>query len=78
MRCGFADQFAGLVDAQLGIFDDGADLRETFLPQAGNRYFLVVASTAASEGSFGVDSSGGERPAGLTACRAEQSTAPCP
>jgi len=40
----------------------------TFTPTAGNRYYLVVPNNGLREGSYGVHSSGAQRPAGLAAC----------
>ena len=48
----------------------------TFIPSAGNRYYLVVARNQFVEGSLGVRSDGTERPRGLSACLPPQ-TATC-
>ena len=40
-------------------------------PAAGSRYFLVVPPNGKVEGSYGRDSVGTERPAGLTGCRGQ-------
>jgi predicted transcriptional regulator len=58
--------------------DDGHNLRETIAMPAGNRYFLVVPLTTGSEGSYGTDSAGNERPRGTAACRATQGPSACP
>jgi len=40
----------------------------TFTPAAGITYYLVVPRNGGSEGSYGTDSDGAERPIGLNAC----------
>jgi len=40
----------------------------TFAPSAGSTYYLVVPRNGGSEGSYGTDSDGAERPIGLNAC----------
>jgi hypothetical protein len=49
----------------------------TFLPGAGNRYFLVVPTGAGAEGSYGSAAGGAERPVSASACR-PQLVASCP
>jgi hypothetical protein len=49
----------------------------TFAPAAGNRYYLVVPTNGVSEGSYGENNAGAERPASTAACRA-QSLGTCP
>jgi len=46
-------------------------------PSAGSRYYLVVALSTTTEGSYGTRSSGVEIPAGLSTCRATRSTDVC-
>jgi hypothetical protein len=46
-------------------------------PAATSSYYLVVALSATSEGSYGKNSAGAEIPAGLSTCRATQSTEAC-
>lgn len=58
--------------------DDGGDLEEDIAAGPGNRYFLVVPFNAASEGSYGADSAGVERPRGEATCAVEQVAASCP
>ncbi len=48
----------------------------TFVPSAGNRYYLVVTRNQFVEGSLGLRSDGTERPRGLAACLPPQ-TATC-
>ena len=49
----------------------------SFAPAAGNRYYLIVPTNGASEGSYGKSSAGVERPASSSACVA-QSIGSCP
>jgi hypothetical protein len=58
--------------------DAGADRTETFVPGAGDRYYLVVPRNAAAEGSYGTRSGPIERPVGGSACVATQIVTPCP
>ncbi len=44
------------------------ETQATVKPDPGDRYFLVVPRNAAREGSYGVDSSGAERPASASPC----------
>jgi hypothetical protein len=46
----------------------GGSLTATITPNPGDRYFLVVPRNATNEGSYGLESSGGERPQGSSAC----------
>src|SRR5262249_848638 len=46
----------------------GGSLTATITPISGDRYFLVVPSNGTSEGSYGLQSGGGERPQGDPAC----------
>jgi subtilase family protein len=46
----------------------GGQLSATVTPGSGNRYYLIVPRNTSSEGSYGLDSSGNERPAGAQAC----------
>jgi hypothetical protein len=43
-------------------------LEWTFTPAAGDTYYLIVPRNASREGSYGLDSSGNERPVGAEAC----------
>jgi len=54
---------------EIDCSDDGGDLEESVLSAAGDRYYLVVPLSGSSEGSYGLDSQGGERPTGLAVCR---------
>jgi hypothetical protein len=49
----------------------------TFAPLGGSRYYLVVPTNGAEEGSYGTDSSGAERPQVAGACL-DQVAAACP
>ena len=46
-------------------------------PSAANSYYLVVALSTTSEGSYGTNSAGAETPVGLSTCRATRSTEAC-
>src|SRR5262249_10948631 len=46
----------------------GGSLTATITPISGDRYFLVVPSNGTNEGSYGLQSGGGERPQGASAC----------
>jgi len=43
----------------------------TFPPRIGGAYYLVVPTNGSVEGSYGVDSSGSQRPQGAGACRTQ-------
>jgi len=45
--------------------DDGAELTEEIAPAFGNTYYLLVATSADKEGSYGKDSQDQERPAAV-------------
>jgi len=48
-------------------------------PSAGDRYYLVVPHNGSSEGSYGRQSGGGERPVSVSPCRAQSIGSPvCP
>ncbi len=49
----------------------------TLTPGAGGRYYLVVPLDGAHEGSYGLDSTGVERPPGSAACL-PQAISACP
>jgi uncharacterized repeat protein (TIGR01451 family) len=55
----------------------GGALAWTLTPVEGDRYYLVVPTNLAGEGSYGLDGAGLERPAALSACRV-QSVEACP
>jgi len=44
----------------------------------GDRYYLVVPLDGASEGSYGTDSDGFERPVGVATCATQAIATPCP
>ena len=48
-----------------------------YMPQSGDRYFLIVPTTATAEGSYGTDSSGAARPASTTTCLGQQIADAC-
>ena len=50
----------------------GGATSKTFLPDASDRYYLVVPRNATREGSYGESSPGTERPAGVSACLPRQ------
>jgi hypothetical protein len=58
--------------------DDGGDRSELVTAGSGNRYWLVVPRNGVDEGSYGSDSNGTERPAGVTTCEPIHVAAPCP
>ena len=60
-----------------GLCTTGGATRATFDAATGTRYYLIVPTNLSTEGSYGEDSSGSERPAGTTPCRA-QSLGTCP
>jgi hypothetical protein len=49
----------------------------TFTPAAGSEFYLVVPRNAVREGSYGTNSIGAQRPAGISACL-PQAIAACP
>jgi hypothetical protein len=50
-----------------------------FLPQSGDRYFVVVPSNGTAEGSYGLKSSGEERTVSASACESQSIGSPvCP
>jgi hypothetical protein len=55
----------------------GGATTRTFAPASGNAYYLVAPLNPMSEGSYGTDSSGVERPQGLNPCRPRRIAA-CP
>jgi len=50
----------------------GGALTATITPISGDRYFLVVPTNGTSEGSYGLQSDGSERPQGSSACLSRQ------
>jgi hypothetical protein len=50
----------------------GGAVTVTFVPGAGNKYYLVVPRTATREGSYGLVSAGAERPASTAACSPQE------
>ncbi len=74
--CKPTDSDYGIYEGQIGNFAShtrkvcgtGGDTSETILPGAGDRYYLIVPLNAAHEGSYGKNSAGQQRPAGLVDC----------
>ncbi len=62
----------------LDCHDDSYDFNETVTPGSGDRYYLLIALRTGDEGSYGTDSSGAERPRGVSTCRTTQLLGPCP
>jgi hypothetical protein len=56
----------------------GGQTSATVSPAAGDRYFVVVPNDATTEGIYGADSSGAERPASTSTCRSNRNTTACP
>jgi len=52
-------------------------LATTVAPDAGSRYFLIVPRSDATEGSYGVDGTGAERPSAAGACLPERKARAC-
>jgi hypothetical protein len=83
--CSGASDYA-IYEGQIGDFtshapidcsDDGGDGSEVITLPPGDRYLLVVPLDAGREGSYGLDSSGAERPSALSTCRTAQALG-CP
>jgi hypothetical protein len=64
-------------DALPATCSTGAATTASLTPDSGDRYFLVVALSETAEGSYGVDSTGAERPRSSAPCRPSHETA-CP
>jgi hypothetical protein len=83
--CSPSDADSEIYEGTLGSFathapmtcSTGGALTWTFAPAAGDRYYLIVPTNLASEGSYGLDGAGVERPSSLSACLA-QSIEACP
>ncbi|ANM29002.1 hypothetical protein ABI59_04400 [Acidobacteria bacterium Mor1] len=60
-----------------GLCSTGGTTSATFAPGASSHYYLVVPNSAASEGSYGLDSGGAQRPASTSPCE-PQSVGNCP
>jgi len=56
----------------------GGQTSATVSPVAGDRYFVVVPNDATTEGIYGADSTGTERPASTSACRTSRNASACP
>jgi hypothetical protein len=70
--CGHPEDYA-VYEGEIGDWDshipfvcsdDQGDREERILPSPGNRYYLVVPLGSDTEGSYGLDSNGGQRPPG--------------
>jgi hypothetical protein len=74
--CLAADADYEIYEGTLGSFSShapklcttGGALTAAITPIEGDRYFLVVPTNGTSEGSYGTQSGGGERPQGSSAC----------
>lgn len=61
------------------VCSTGGATSTTVSPGSGaSHYYLVVPLSATEEGSYGIDSTGAERPPSATRCRQVQNTAGCP
>jgi hypothetical protein len=68
---------AGMWDHDPVTCSAGTDLAETFVPGAGNRYYLVAPLAGGNEGSLGTVSSGALRPESASACAPREASS-CP
>jgi hypothetical protein len=83
--CATTDQDYAIYRGTIGAFDSHQPLDCStngqtiwvFPPGEGDHYFLVVPRTPTSEGSYGVDSEGNERPAAPSGACREQVLGPC-
>jgi hypothetical protein len=83
--CNPGDSDYEVYEGTLGIFTSHAGIvcstggltSSTFVAPGGDAYYLVVPGNASSQGSYGVDSLGAQRPASLSACN-PQSLVTCP
>jgi len=74
--CSAGDSEYAVYEGSLGNFTShisvlcgtGGATAATFSPGAGNRFYLVVPNNGLREGSYGVRSSGSQRPAAFAAC----------
>jgi hypothetical protein len=76
--CGYPEDYA-VYEGEIGDWDGHVpvvcsdaqgDREERILPSPGNRYYLVVPLGSDTEGSYGLDSNGEQRPPGdLVTCR---------
>ena len=82
--CSTADNNYGVYEGAIGNFTshvpvnctaNGTSL--TFAPGAGDRYYLVVPTNGATEGSYGKNKAGVERPVSAAACE-PQAIGTCP
>lgn len=83
--CASGDSDYEIYEGNLGTFyshaaklcTTGGATTATMTPTSGNRYYLVVPRGATTEGSYGRNSAGVERPAGLPKCF-DAGTIACP
>ena len=83
--CQVTDADYAVYEGELGTYPSHAPLlcstvgatSTTVVPNYGAAYYLVVPVTSNREGSYGVDSTGAQRPAGSIACL-PQAIAACP
>jgi len=76
VSCLVTDTDYAIYEGTIGAFYSHAALfcstegatTKTFTPSAGNTYYLVAPLSGSREGSYGMDSGGGERPPATTAC----------
>ncbi|HEX5044677.1 MAG TPA: matrixin family metalloprotease [Candidatus Polarisedimenticolaceae bacterium] len=68
---------AGMSDLEPVTCAAGTDLTETFVPGAGNRYYVIAATVSGAEGALGAASTGMARLPSADAC-APRETASCP
>jgi hypothetical protein len=84
--CGATDADYAVYEGTLGNFTNHTPIlcttagatSATFEPPAGNAYYLVVARNHWSEGSYGVDGNGAQRPPSMSACLAQSIGCPWP
>lgn len=82
--CASADTDYEIYEGSLGDFHShvsklcstGGATTATISPGPASRYYLIVASNGAREGSYGTDSAGTPRPRGALACRPQELSCP--
>jgi len=86
--CASGGEDYGIYEGTIGVWynhtaidcsDGGTALTEEITPAVNSHYYLVVPhSHGKEEGSYGVDSTGAERPAGAGTCSPNQMISDCP
>ena len=84
--CGVTDTDYAIYEGALGNFTSHAPIgcstagatSATFAPPAGGAYYLVVPRNHWSEGSYGVDGDGAQRPPSAAACLSQSIGCPWP